>query len=97
MNNIRIIKTGINVSKILTQLQKYPKDWESQKEMEGTASLLDKGYSIRERNWRYQKAEVDIIALKENTLVAVEVKTRTSNYFGNPEDFVTKKKIRSHY
>jgi hypothetical protein len=44
LNNIRIIKTGINVSKILAQLQKYPKDWEAQKEMEGTASLLDRGY-----------------------------------------------------
>ena len=44
MNNIRIIKTGINVSKILAQLQKYPKDWEAQKEMEGMGSLLDKGY-----------------------------------------------------
>ena len=55
--------------------------------------LLKNGYKIRERNYRYLKAEVDIIALKENTLVAVEVKTRTSNYFGNPEDFVTKKKI----
>ena len=56
--------------------------------------LLKNGYKIRERNYRYLKAEVDIIALKENTLVAVEVKTRTSNYFGNPEDFVTKKKIK---
>ena len=56
--------------------------------------LLKNGYKIRERNYRYLKAEVDIIALKENTLVAIEVKTRTSNYFGNPEDFVTKKKIK---
>ncbi|WP_445748459.1 YraN family protein [Polaribacter sp.] len=56
--------------------------------------LLDNGYKICERNYRYLKAEVDIIALKENTLIAVEVKTRTSNYFGNPEDFVTKKKIK---
>ncbi|MDP5092994.1 MAG: YraN family protein [Polaribacter sp.] len=56
--------------------------------------LLKNGYKISERNYRYLKAEVDIIALKENTLVAVEVKTRTSNYFGNPEDFVTKKKIK---
>lgn len=56
--------------------------------------LLGNGYKICERNYRYLKAEVDIIALKENTLIAVEVKTRTSNYFGNPEDFVTKKKIQ---
>lgn len=56
--------------------------------------LLKNGYQILERNYRYIKAEVDIIALKENTLIAVEVKTRSSNYFGNPEDFVSKKKIK---
>lgn len=56
--------------------------------------LLDNGYKIRERNYRYLKAEVDIIALKDNILSAIEVKTRTSNYFGNPEDFVTPKKIK---
>lgn len=56
--------------------------------------LIDNGYQILERNYRYIKAEVDIIALKENVLIAVEVKTRTSNYYGNPEDFVSKKKIK---
>ena len=57
-------------------------------------SLIKKGYSIRERNWRYQKAEVDIIAQKDNILAIIEVKTRSSNYFGNPQDFVNKKKIQ---
>ncbi len=56
--------------------------------------LLKKGYQILERNWRFQKAEVDIIALKEETLAVVEVKTRSSNEFGNPQDFVNQKKIR---
>ncbi len=56
--------------------------------------LITNGYKIRERNYRYLKAEVDIIALKDNTLAAIEVKTRSSNYFGNPEDFVNKKKIK---
>lgn len=56
--------------------------------------LQQKGYKILERNWRYKKAEVDIIALKEDILVPVEVKTRTSNYFGNPQDFVNLKKIQ---
>ena len=44
MDNIRIIKTGINVSKIMRQLEKYPDDWESQKKMEGIESLLDRGF-----------------------------------------------------
>lgn len=55
--------------------------------------LIKKGYKILEKNWRYLKAEVDIIAQKENTIVAVEVKTRSTDYFGNPQDFITKKKI----
>ena len=56
--------------------------------------LLQKGYSILETNWRYQKAEVDIIAQKGDILAAVEVKTRSTDEFGDPQDFVNKKKIR---
>ena len=56
--------------------------------------LADKGYDIKERNWRFKKAEVDIIAIIENTLVAVEVKTRSTDYFGNPQDFIKPKKIK---
>ena len=56
--------------------------------------LLEKDYQILERNWRFQKAEVDIIAQKENTLAIVEVKTRSTNEFGNPQDFVNQKKIK---
>ena len=44
MANIKVIRTGINVSKILKQLEQYPEDWGGQKSIEGTASLLDKGY-----------------------------------------------------
>jgi len=56
--------------------------------------LLQKGYQILETNWRYQKAEVDIIATKAEVLAAVEVKTRSSTEFGDPQDFVNSKKIR---
>ena len=56
--------------------------------------LLQKGYKILETNWRFQKAEVDIIASKEDWLIAVEVKTRSTNEFGDPQDFVNKKKIK---
>ena len=44
MDNIKIIKTGINVSKILNQIKQNPSDWGSQKTAEGTRSLLEKGY-----------------------------------------------------
>lgn len=56
--------------------------------------LLKNGYQILEKNYRYLKAEVDIIALKNNILVAVEVKTRSTAFFGNPQDFVNPKKIK---
>lgn len=56
--------------------------------------LLKNDYKILEKNYRYLKAEVDIIALKGKTLAAIEVKTRSSAYFGNPEEFVNPKKIK---
>jgi putative endonuclease len=56
--------------------------------------LIENGYKILEKNYRYLKAEVDIIAQKKDILAAVEVKTRTSDYFGNPQDFITPKKIK---
>lgn len=56
--------------------------------------LTEKGYAILHANWRYRKAEVDLIALKDNTLVFVEVKTRASSRFGSPEMFVNKRKQR---
>jgi putative endonuclease len=56
--------------------------------------LRKEGYEILETNWSFQKAEVDIIAKKENTLAIVEVKTRSSLDFGLPQDFVKPKKIQ---
>ena len=58
------------------------------------AFMEKKGYIIRDVNWYYQKAEVDIIAQKGNTLAVVEVKTRSSIDFGDPQDFVNTKKIK---
>ncbi|MFK7747513.1 MAG: YraN family protein [Kordia sp.] len=58
------------------------------------AHLQKNGYQILETNYRFQKAEVDIIAQKGETLAVVEVKTRTSADFGNPEEFISKKKIK---
>jgi putative endonuclease len=56
--------------------------------------LQKDGYEILETNWTFQKAEIDIIAQKENTLAIVEVKTRSSLEFGLPQDFVKPKKIQ---
>jgi len=46
------------------------------------------GYEILDENWRFGKAEVDLIAYLDKTIIFVEVKTRTGNAFGEPEDFV---------
>lgn len=54
--------------------------------------LLESGYQILERNWRFSRAEVDIIAKDAEILVFVEVKTRSSDAFGKPEESVTPKK-----
>ena len=56
--------------------------------------LVKKGYTILDKNWCFQKAEVDIIAQKSEILAVVEVKTRSSIDFGNPQDFVNPKKIK---
>lgn len=57
--------------------------------------LLQNGYSIIERNWRFKHCEVDIIACKENKLHFFEIKTRTSALFGHPEESVGKRKMQS--
>jgi len=41
---IKVIKTGINVKKVIEQLKKYPQDWDHQKTLEGSQSLVDRGF-----------------------------------------------------
>lgn len=55
------------------------------------AFLAEKSYQILASNWRFHKLEVDIIALHQDTLVFVEVKTRNTIAFGLPESFVSRK------
>ncbi|MEA3505698.1 MAG: YraN family protein [Bacteroidota bacterium] len=54
--------------------------------------LIKKGYKIIETNWHFKNDEIDIIAETDDLLIIVEVKTRSSNYFGEPEVFVTRQK-----
>jgi hypothetical protein len=44
LDNIKVIKTGINVSKIVRQLEMYPQDWGMQKRVDGAQSMLDRGF-----------------------------------------------------
>lgn len=52
-------------------------------------------YTILERNWRWRKLELDIIAQKDNEIIIIEVKARRNNNFGEPEDFVSDYKIKN--
>ncbi|MCB0401927.1 MAG: YraN family protein [Flavobacteriales bacterium] len=54
--------------------------------------LLDLGYKVVAVNWRDQKYELDIVALDQEQLVFVEVKTRSTGAFGNPEEAVGDRK-----
>lgn len=54
--------------------------------------LRSKGYEIIERNFRFKKLEVDIIAKKEDKLIVCEVKTRTTAIIGEPYLAVTRSK-----
>lgn len=56
--------------------------------------LEQQGYEILDENWTYGKSEVDIVALQSNTIIFIEVKTRSSVAFGMPQDFVSAAKQR---
>ncbi|HSP12214.1 MAG TPA: YraN family protein [Salegentibacter sp.] len=58
------------------------------------AHLRKEGYEILAENYRFDKAEVDIIARTGDTLVIVEVKTRSTPNFGLPQEFVKPKQKR---
>lgn len=57
--------------------------------------LKSKNYIVLETNWRFKNLEADIIASIGKTLIIAEVKTRKSNYFGEPETFVNKQKQKN--
>ena len=58
--------------------------------------LQRKGYTIVERDWKSGHRDIDIIAYDENgTLVFIEVKTRRNRLFGEPEDAVDYRKLKS--
>ena len=57
-----------------------------------TDFLAQKKHILLERNWRWKKAEIDLITLDQNFLVFVEVKTRSSQQFGQPKEFISPRK-----
>lgn len=60
--------------------------------------LIDRGYEIIARNFRYSRyGEIDIIAYKDKVISFVEVKYRTSEFFGTPLEAITKDKLHKIY
>ena len=56
--------------------------------------LIKDGYVIKYRNYRYLKAEIDIVAMKGNVLAVIEVKSRSTDFYENIAETVTPKKIK---
>ncbi|WP_343703096.1 YraN family protein [Chitinophaga sp.] len=61
-------------------------------EQMAAAYLQGKQYELLHTNWTYGKKEIDIIARQGNTIVFVEVKTRSTQFFGMPEEAVNNQK-----
>lgn len=71
-----------------------PHDLGRQGEITATTYLIEKGYRILHRNYRYRRNEIDIIASYKQTLCFIEVKTRSSGTKGHPLESVTPEKQR---
>jgi putative endonuclease len=56
--------------------------------------LIEKGMEMIGRQVKIGRGEIDLVVQDDGELVIVEVKTRQSNAFGNPEDSITQKKLR---
>ncbi len=56
--------------------------------------LMDDGYEILECNWRCADGEIDIIATRDEVISFIEVKTRSSDRFGEPAEAVGLQKQR---
>lgn len=56
--------------------------------------FIMRGYEVLFKNWRHGRSEIDIIAVKDNVLHFIEVKTRLTHNYGMPEESIDKKKLR---
>ena len=70
-------------------------EWGKWGEDTAAAYLEEKGYQIIERDWKSGHHDLDIVAKEDSTLVIVEVKTRRSRLFGDPEEAIDYKKRQS--
>ena len=73
----------------------YRKDTGNKGENIAAQYVAEHGYTVIERNWRYKYWEVDLIASKKNKLHFFEVKTRTNERFGKPEESIRRDKMKN--
>jgi len=59
--------------------------------------LEKKGWEVIAKNWRFKRAEIDLIIKRNDWIIFVEVKTRSSTAFGEPEEFVDDIKYRNMF
>lgn len=75
---------------------RHNKDLGERGELAARRYLERRGFEVVDANWRCNFGEADIIAIEDDVLVFIEVKTRASEEMGFPEEAVTKEK-RSRY
>lgn len=92
MNPLYTLYTYYN---IYTQSMAQHNEFGQISEDRAAAYLMARGYTIRERNWRFDRKEVDIIAQKNGVIAFVEVKARRNDRFGDALDAITDNKIRN--
>ena len=63
-------------------------------ESEARAYLVKHGYNVLHTNWHWHHYELDIIAVKEDELIVVEVKTRSEDFLLSPEDEIGRASCR---
>lgn len=73
----------------------YKQDFGKKGEEIASKYLNDNGYEVIKQNFRCKLGEIDLIAIKNNTIIFVEVKTRSNTKFGTPEQAVNSNK-RKH-
>ncbi|VBB48079.1 conserved hypothetical protein [uncultured Paludibacter sp.] len=64
-------------------------------ELRAQAYLREKGYRIKQTNWKFRQWELDIVAEKDDLLIVVEVKTRSTDTFEHPQEAITPRKIKN--
>jgi len=61
-------------------------------EKEAEVYIKEKGYSVLEKNYKNKYGEIDLVAQKDGELIFIEVRSKTENDFGMPEETVKEKK-----